>query len=188
MLRVLAQHWWIVVLRGIFAVLFGIGAIIWPGLTVTVLVILFGAYSLVDGIFMLIAGIRGGAGVHRLPLIGQGILSIVLGILVLAWPGLTALALLYFIAVWAIIIGIIQIVSAVQLRKEIANEWFLGIAGAISVLFGLICFIRPLSGALAVIWLIGIYAILFGIVLIVLGFRLRSMGDRTGGVMRGSMA
>jgi uncharacterized membrane protein HdeD (DUF308 family) len=185
MLEALAQHWWAVALRGILAVLFGLCAIIWPGLTVGILIILFGAYALVDGIFMLIAGIRGGVGVHRLPLIVQGILSIILGILVMALPGLSALALLYFIAAWAIIIGIIQIVAAVQLRRQIANEWFLGIAGVLSILFGLICFIYPRSGALAVIWLIGIYAIMFGIILIVLGFRLRDMGSLTGAARTG---
>jgi uncharacterized membrane protein HdeD (DUF308 family) len=170
----------VLALRGLFAVLFGICAIVWPGLTVGILVTLFGAYALVNGIFKLIAGVRGGAGVHRLSLILQGAFSIVLGILVWAWPGLTTLALLYWIAVWAIIIGIMEITSAVQLREEIANEWFLGIAGALSILFGLICFIHPASGALSVIWLIGIYAILFGVTLIGLGFRLRGMGDRPG--------
>lgn len=184
MLRVLREHWWVVALRGLVAVLFGLFAIILPGLTVTALIILFGAYALVDGIFLLIAGIRGGAGVHRVPLIAQGILSAILGILVFIWPGLTALALLYFIAVWAIIIGIVQIVAAVQLRREIANEWFLGIGGALSVLFGIICFIYPRSGALAVIWIIGIYALLFGIMLIMLAFRLRGMGKGTVGGMR----
>jgi uncharacterized membrane protein HdeD (DUF308 family) len=187
MLRVLAEHWWVVALRGLFAVIFGLCAIIVPGLTVTALIVLFGAYALVDGIFLLIAGIRGGAGVHRAPLIAQGILSAILGILVFSWPGLTALALLYFIAVWAIIIGAVQIVSAVQLRREIANEWFLGITGALSVLFGLICFIYPRSGALAVIWIIGIYALLFGIMLIMLAFRLRGMGEGMAGRMRGAV-
>jgi uncharacterized membrane protein HdeD (DUF308 family) len=180
MLGILRQHWWVLALRGLFAVLFGICAIVWPGLTVGILVTLFGAYALVNGIFTLIAGVRGGAGVHRLSLILQGAFSIVLGILVWAWPGLTTLALLYWIAVWAIIIGVMEIASAVQLRKEIANEWFLGVAGALSILFGLICFIHPASGALAVIWLIGVYAILFGITLIGLGLRLRGMGDHLG--------
>jgi uncharacterized membrane protein HdeD (DUF308 family) len=180
MLGILRQHWWVLALRGLFAVLFGICAIVWPGLTVGIFVALFGAYAIVNGLFTLIAGLRGGAGVHRLSLIIQGAFSVIVGILVWVWPGLTALALLYWIAIWAIIVGVMEITSAVQLRKEIANEWFLGIAGALSILFGLICFVHPASGALAVVWLIGIYAILFGVTLIGLGFRLRGMGDHLG--------
>ena len=174
-------------LQGLFAVLFGICALIWPGLTVGILVALFGANAIVNGVFALIAGVRGGAGIHRLALLLQGVFGIILGILAWAWPGLTALTLLYFIAIWAIIIGVMEITAAVQLRKEIANEWMLGIAGALSVLFGVICFIHPASGALSVIWLIGIYAILFGVALLALGFRLRRTGNRLGAALpRGS--
>lgn len=180
MLGVLRQHWWAVTLRGLVAVLFGICAIVWPGLTVGILVALFGAYAIVDGVFNVIAALRGSAGTHRTSLLVHGIFSIILGILIWAWPGLTALAALYFIAIWAIIIGVTQIVSAVQLRREIASEWFLGIGGALSVLFGIICFIHPASGVLALIWLIGIYAILFGVTLIGLGLRLRNMGGTLG--------
>jgi uncharacterized membrane protein HdeD (DUF308 family) len=185
MIEVLRRNWWALIVRGIIAIIFGILAIILPGLTLRVLVLLFGAYALVDGIFMLITAFQG-AMEHRLLLLIEGIVSIIAGILTLVWPGLTALVLLYFIAFWAIVTGILEVLAAIRLRREIANEWALGIAGVVSVLFGIIAIVHPLSGALAIIWVIGIYAILFGILLIVLGFRLRGGTESTSGAMRGA--
>ncbi len=171
----LKQYWWVVALRGVIAILFGFAAIVWPSSTVVILLLLFGAFAVVNGIFTLISALGPGASMDRTPLIVHGVFSIVLGILVFVWPGLTALALLYFVAIWAIIIGVLEIIAAVRLRREITNEWFLGIGGAISIIFGIICFIHPAGGILALIWLVGIYAILLGITLVALGFRLRSM-------------
>ena len=108
----------------------------------------------------------------------EGIAGIAIGIISIIWPGITALALLYFIAAWAIITGIFEIMAAVELRQEITNEWFLAISGALSVVFGLLLLLLPGAGALAVIWLIGAYALLFGVLLIVLAFQLRAWGER----------
>ncbi len=166
-----ARNWWTLALRGLFAVLFGIAAFVWPALTLAALVILFGAYALVDGLFALIGGIQ----TRSWFFIIEGIA----GILIFIWPGITALLLLTFIAGWAIITGIIEIIGAIRLRQVIANEWLLILGGVLSVLFGIILIAQPGAGALAVIWVIGAYALIFGITLIALAFRLRGHGERT---------
>lgn len=179
----LAQRWWVLVVRGLVAILFGLCALIWPGLTVGILVALFAIYALMNGVFTLIGGLRAESRMRRATLILEGAISIAAGILTWVWPGLTTLALLYFIVAWAILIGIMEIVAAVQLRNEIASAWHLGVAGALSLLFGLICLIHPASGALAIIWVVALYPIAFGITLIMLGFRLRGTGGRLGAAL-----
>jgi uncharacterized membrane protein HdeD (DUF308 family) len=179
MLDILSRYWWALALRGAIAVIFGIGALVWPSLTLTVLVLLFGAYALVDGIFAVIAGIRAaGRTTNWWVLLSEGILGIVLGVLTLVWPSITALVLLVFIAVWAVLTGIMEIAAAIQLRHEIQGEWLLALSGALSVLWGIILFVLPGAGALAIAWLIGVFAILFGIALIALAFRVRGIGGR----------
>jgi uncharacterized membrane protein HdeD (DUF308 family) len=176
MLDILARNWWAIALRGLFAVLFGVAAFIWPGLTLTVLVLLWGAYALVDGIFALVAAFR--AAEIRMtwwPLVINGLLGIAAGVVAFVWPGITVLALLYLIAAWAILTGIAEIVAAVRLRRVISGEWLLGLAGLLSIFVGVILIASPSAGALAVAWMIGAYAVIFGIVLIVLGFRLRGL-------------
>jgi uncharacterized membrane protein HdeD (DUF308 family) len=185
MLDVLARNWWALVIRGIVAILFGLLAVIWPGLTLTVLIALFGAYAIVDGVFAIVAAAMGGGMGNRWGLLLEGIVSIIAGIVAFVWPDLTALALLYIIAFWAIVTGVLEILFAVRLRREITNEWALGIAGALSILFGLIAIVFPRAGALSVIWIIGIYAILFGIVLVALGLRVRGWSQTPrGGLAR----
>ncbi len=173
MLTLIAQNWWIHVLRGVFALVFGIMALVWPGLTLGVLVILFGAYVLLEGILALAAAFK-----HRTEkswwlLLVEGIAGIVAGVFAFIWPALTAVVLLIFIAVWAILTGIFEICAAVQLRQEMAGEWVLGVAGSLSILIGILLIANPGAGALAVVWLIGIYAILFGALLMYLGFKAR---------------
>jgi len=175
MLETLSRYWWAVVLRGVAAVLFGVMALIWPGITLFVLVALFGAYALVDGVITLataFGGNRERAG-SRGWLIAQGIAGIIIGILTFAWPGVTALALLWLIAAWAIVTGVLEIVSAVRLRRELRHEWLLALSGALSVLFGILLAVWPAAGALAVVTLIGIYAIVLGAALVALGVRMR---------------
>jgi uncharacterized membrane protein HdeD (DUF308 family) len=179
-MEVLARNWWALALRGLFAVLFGLAVFIWPGLTLLALVALFAAYALVDGVFSLVAAVRAaGRQARWWPLLLEGVLGIAAGVVTFLWPNITALALLYLIAAWAIVTGVFEIVAAVRLRREIEGELLLGLAGLASVIFGILLILFPGAGALAVLWLIGAYAIGFGILLIFLGFRLRGMRDRS---------
>ncbi len=175
MVQIYATKWWALLIRGIAALLFGILAIVWPGLTLGALVILFGAYALVDGVFTLVNAFSGLSTMQRWWMVAlEGVAGIIFGLLVFFWPGLSALALLYFIAAWAIITGVMEVIAAIQLRREITGEWFLALAGVASILFGVIAFIAPGAGALALIIFIAAYAIVFGIALILLSFRVRS--------------
>jgi uncharacterized membrane protein HdeD (DUF308 family) len=168
----LARHWWVIGLRGLAAILFGVLAFVWPGMTLAVLVLLFGAYALVDGVLTLMAALRGGAQ-HRVVNLIEGVVSILAGLAAFVWPGLTALVLLYIIAFWAIVTGVLEIVAAIRLRRAINNELGLIIGGILSVVFGVVLLIAPGAGALAVVFLIGAYAIVFGIALLGLAWRLR---------------
>jgi uncharacterized membrane protein HdeD (DUF308 family) len=179
MITMMARYWWLVVLRGVAAVLFGIGAFLWPGLTLTVLILLFGAYALVDGIFAVVSGFTARGEQERWwAMILEGLVGIAAGVLTFVWPGTTAFVLLYLIAAWSIITGVFEIMAAIRLRREIEGEWLLGLAGAASVLFGVLLFLFPGAGALTVVWMIGGYAILFGILMIVLGVRMRGWRER----------
>jgi uncharacterized membrane protein HdeD (DUF308 family) len=184
-LFLMARAWWMLVLRGVLAVLFGILALVWPEVTITALVFLFGAYAIVDGLLELAIAIGGrqvaaslGAstamtGGERIWLAIEGVVGVAAGVIAFVWPGITALVLLWLIAFWAIVTGVLEIVAAIRLRKHIDNEWWLVVAGAASVVFGLILMLRPGEGAIAVVWLIGVYALIFGAIMIALGLRLR---------------
>jgi uncharacterized membrane protein HdeD (DUF308 family) len=170
----LARNWWALALRGLFAVLFGLAALFWPGITLAALILLFGAYALVDGVFAIVAAVRAAEQHGRWGLLLlEGIFGILVGLLTFVWPGLTALVLLYFIAAWALVTGVFEIVAAVRLRREIEGEWALILGGVISVIFGVLLVVLPAAGLLALVWLIGVYALVFGILLIILSFRLR---------------
>jgi uncharacterized membrane protein HdeD (DUF308 family) len=174
MLEHLGRNWGWIVLRGVAAILFGILAFALPGITLAVLVIVWGAYALADGILALVAAYRvRDQGKPFWSLVIVGLLGIAAGIVTFIWPGMTALVLLLFIAAWAVVMGIFQIIAAIRLRKEIQNEWLLGLSGVLSVLFGIIMFAQPGAGALAVIWVIAAYAIVFGVLLVWLGLRLK---------------
>lgn len=170
-LHALAKNWWLLLLRGISAAIFGVLALIWPGITLLTVIIFYGAYALMDGVFAIAAAIRGGDAQSRWWLILIGVLGIAAGLLTFLWPGLTALVLATFIGAWSLIHGVFEIVGAIKVRKEIDNEWWLILSGALSVLFGLVMLIRPGDGAVALIWVIGIYSIIFGGLLV--GFALR---------------
>ncbi len=175
MSETLRHNWWIVLLRGILAIIFGVLAMIWPGITMMVLVILFGAYALVDGVFGIASAIfRGAAGGNRLWLVLEGILGVAVGIATFLWPAITELALLYLIAAWAIVTGVFEILTAIELRKTLRGEWLMIGSGTLSVLFGILLISWPAAGVLAVTWIVGVYALLFGVLLCVLAFRLRS--------------
>lgn len=173
---ILARNWWALVLRGIVAILFGVMAFAWPGLTLEALVLLFGAYAFVDGAFAVAAALSGRTGgTPWWAMLLEGLIGIAAGIATVAWPGLTALALLYMIAGWAVATGVLQIVAAIRLRREIEGEWALILSGVLSVLLGVGLAIMPGAGALAVVWYIGAYAIVSGVLLIALGIRLRNL-------------
>ena len=171
----LAKNWWALLLRGIASIVFGVLAFAWPGITIVSLVILYGAYALVDGLFSLYAAITGGNGpAPRWWLAVVGVAGVLAGIIAFAAPGVVALWLLLLIGAWAIVSGIFEIVGAIRLRKEIDNEWTLILHGAITVLFGVLLMAMPGAGALAMVWVIGAYAIAGGILLVALAFRLKS--------------
>jgi uncharacterized membrane protein HdeD (DUF308 family) len=174
MATLLKKGWWVLLVRGLAAVLFGVIALVWPQLTVATLILYFGAFALVDGISDVIGSImnRKEDKYWWLVLL-RGLAGIAAGVLVFVWPQLTALFLLYMIAARALATGILDIFAAIRLRKEIEGELLLILGGLVSVLFGLIAFVRPGAGALAVISLIAIYALFVGLIMIVLAFRMR---------------
>jgi uncharacterized membrane protein HdeD (DUF308 family) len=161
-------HWWALALRGIIAILFGLAAFLRPGIALEALILLFGAYALVDGVFSIV-GVFGGTrgGTPRWLLFLEGVVSILAGLIALIFPGLTAIALLYLVAAWAVVTGIAEIATAIRLRQEIRGEWALILGGLISVLFGLILAVLPAVGILSLIWLVGAYAVAFGVLLLI---------------------
>lgn len=174
-----AEHWWAFALRGVAAVIFGILAFVWPGVTLGALVLLWGAYALVDGVLDLVGAFRTGHN-HRWLLVIEGIVGIAAGIVAFVWPGITALVLLYIIAAWALITGVLEIIAAIRLRQVIDNEWFMILSGIASIIFGIILVVAPGTGALALIWVIAAYAIIFGIIELALAFRLRGFSQQGG--------
>ncbi len=174
MIAILAERWWALAIRGLAAIIFGILTFVFPGLSVYALVILFGAWAFADGIFNVIAAVRRAGGKSWGWMLFEGLASIAAGVVTFFWPGLTAFALLMVIAAWSFATGIAEIVAAIRLRKFIRNEWLLGLAGVLSVVFGLLLFAYPGAGALALVFWIGAFAIVFGALLIALAFRLRA--------------
>lgn len=172
----LFTNWWTFVVRGILAILAGVMTFAWPGLALLSLVLLFGFYAIADGVSNIIAAVRGRRGEERRPfwtVLIQGILGVLAGLIALFMPGLTAITLLFVIAAWAIVTGALTIVAAIRLRKQIKGEWFLALSGALSIAFGALVGIFPGAGALGMVLVIGAHLTLFGVLLIVLGFKLR---------------
>jgi uncharacterized membrane protein HdeD (DUF308 family) len=173
----LTKNWWVLVLRGVVAIIFAVLTFLRPGITLASLILLFGAFAFADGVLHLVAAFRSGAG-NWWALLLAGIVGIGAGVVTFFYPGLTALSLLYFIAFWSIFAGIAEIIAAIRLRKEIEGEWLLGLAGLLSVVFGIFLIAAPGAGALGLLMVIAAYAFVAGIVLISLGFKLRSWGSR----------
>jgi uncharacterized membrane protein HdeD (DUF308 family) len=175
----LSRAWWLLLLRGLVAVVFGIICFAQPGISLASLVLVFGVYCLADGILGVWTAISGGKdNEHRWLLLLWGLLGIGVGVLTFMAPGLTALALLFYIAIWAIATGVLEIVAAIRLRKEIDNEWLLLLSGIASVAFGVLLVARPGAGALTVLWLIGAYAFVFGVLLLMLAFKTRKFVNK----------
>jgi uncharacterized membrane protein HdeD (DUF308 family) len=178
MLSLLAQNWWAVALRGAFGILFGVLALAMPGVTLAALILLFGIYAVADGIFAIISGVRAARRHERWGvLIVEGIASIIAGLIAVFLPDAAAFAFVFLFALWAVITGVIEIVAAIRLRREIEGEWLLGLAGVLSLLLGLYVAAFPGLGLLGLIWTVGVYAIVFGVALLVLAFRLRRFAD-----------
>jgi uncharacterized membrane protein HdeD (DUF308 family) len=172
---VLVHNWWSLVIRGSAAILFGLLSIAWPGVTVGALVLLFGVYALIDGIVAL-AGIRKASAEHQRwgALVVEGIVGILAALATFAWPAITAVVLIYMIAAWALITGVLEIAAAIQLRQHVSGELLLALAGLASIAFGVLLMIFPLTGALLLAVWLGVYCLFFGVTLILLGLRLRS--------------
>jgi uncharacterized membrane protein HdeD (DUF308 family) len=179
MVNLLSRNWWTLVLRGSVAILLGLAALGWPQITLEILVILLGAYMLVDGAFALFAAVKDRSQHRRWWfLLVEGLAGVVAGLIALFFPAITALALIYLLAAWALVTGILEILAAITLRQELHGEWLLVLAGVASILLAVIAALRPAAGMIALAWIIGIYAIVFGLALITLGIRLRSWASR----------
>jgi uncharacterized membrane protein HdeD (DUF308 family) len=181
MSMILAQNWWAVALRGVFAILFALIALFWPGATILSLVLFFSAYMLVDGVFGIVAAVRAASQNQRWGLLVlEGIMDILVGVIAFAWPGLTALFFVTLMAIWSLITGILMIVAAFKLNPAYGRGWLI-FSGLVSVLFGVALLIAPLIGAVVLAWWLGAYAMVFGITLMVLAFKLKSRKDSLGG-------
>jgi uncharacterized membrane protein HdeD (DUF308 family) len=180
MLIDIARRWWVLLIRGIAAILFGVIAFFWPGITLLALVFLFGIYALADGAAAIALGLTGRSegGLPWWAMLLVGLLSLAAGIVTFVYPAMTAMVLLIIIAAWAIARGIFEIIAALRLRKIIHHEWLLVLAGILSIAFGIILLTRPLAGALAMIWVISAFAIVFGILAIILSLRLHELKNR----------
>jgi uncharacterized membrane protein HdeD (DUF308 family) len=166
----------LLIIRGLVGVAIGILAVSWPGITIAVLVGVFGLYAILDGLTNLVLGLRRTRGQDRSWAHAvQGVIGIAAGVLTFLWPGVTALALVLFIGAWAIMTGVFEIIAAIRLRRYISGEWLLALSGVMSLAFGVLVFAFPGAGAVSIAWLLGIYAAAGGLVLIMLGLRLRSM-------------
>jgi uncharacterized membrane protein HdeD (DUF308 family) len=174
----LSRNWWVLVLRGALAVLFGLIAFVQPGITIAALMLVFAAYAFVDGVLAIVSAIAGQEGRPWWALVLKGVAGIGAAIVTIISPGLTPIALLIIIALWAMASGILEIWAAIRLRKLIEGEWMLILAGILSIFFGAMMVTFPGAGVLAVLWVIASYAIVFGILLMVLGFRLRGAHER----------
>ncbi len=181
----LADHWWILVMRGVLGIVFGVLTVVAPIASILAVVILFGAFALVEGLFNVVGFVRTPPGRRRWgAFIFEGIIGIAAGVVTLLWPGISALALVLVIASWAIITGVAAIVAAVRLREEIKGEWLLALNGILSVALGVLMFVNPRAGAVVLILWVGVYAFITGIMFMALGFRLRRRAHRLTPTMR----
>jgi uncharacterized membrane protein HdeD (DUF308 family) len=180
MLIMPADRWWTFVVRGIAAILFGVLTFLWPGITLTALVLLFGAYALLDGVLSIVAAVSKERRERWWTLVLQGVFGILAAGVTVVFPGIAALALLYVIAAWAIVTGAFAVAAAIRLRKSLEREWLLALGGVLSIVFGLLLMLFPGTGALALVLWIGAYMLVAGSVLVVLGLKLRTWGRSPG--------
>jgi uncharacterized membrane protein HdeD (DUF308 family) len=174
LLQTVGRTWWLVLLRGLAAIVFGVLAWAWPGVTLVTLVLFWGAYALVDGVAALVGGWQSkDAGKPMWTVVLIGLVGIAAGVFTFVQPGVTAIALLMLIAVWAIVNGVLEVSAAIRLRKEIENEWLLILSGLLSIAFGAMMILNPGAGAMAVLWLIGAFSVAYGALLVILSLKLK---------------
>jgi uncharacterized membrane protein HdeD (DUF308 family) len=180
-LALLARNWWLIAIRGIAAIAFGVIAFVWPGVTVVVLVALFGAYALIDGISLLASLVRGDPAARRnaWAVGAMGVLGVLAAVVTFLVPNLTALSLVYIVGFWSIAVGVFQVAAAIRLRQEIEGELWLALGGIVAIVFGAYIFAFPGAGLLSLIWLLGAWAVIFGIANLILAWRLRELAGRT---------
>ncbi len=167
--------WWALALRALAAILLGIFAIVMPGPTLAAIVIVFGIHAITDGILAIIAAVRGIRKNERWgPMLFQGVIGIIAGVIAIGWPGTGALALTYLVAAWALVTGAFEIAAAIRLREVIKGEWLLFIAGLLSIVLAVLIVVFPGAGALTLVWWLGAYAFAYGVVSLALAFRVRS--------------
>ena len=173
--QAIRRNWWMLAVRGVLAIIFGIIALVDPGIALLAFIYVFAAYAFIDGIIAAYTAIRERGSLKRWGwVLFEGILGIIVGIVAFIHPGFTALVLLYVVAIWAVVTGIMEIAAAFAIRGFAAREWALGLAGVVSIIFGIVLFIFPGAGILSILWLVGIYAIVFGVLFIVRSFQMRS--------------
>ena len=181
--KLMLSYWWVLLLRGVLAILFGIAAYAWPGMTLVTLLTLFGAFALVDGIFNVFHAFSGRKEDERWwVLLLEGLLGIVIGVITFQAPEVTATVLILYIGFWAMATGVLRIILAVRLRKEIEGEWWMALAGLAGIVFGVFMVARPGAGALAVLWLVAIWAIVGGVCLVIFSFKVKALGGKLDGV------
>ena len=181
--KLMLSYWWVLLLRGVLAILFGIAAYAWPGMTLVTLLTLFGAFALVDGIFNVFHAFSGRKeDEHWWVLLLEGLLGIAIGVITFQAPELTATVLILYIGFWAMATGVLRIILAVRLRKEIEGEWWMALAGLAGIVFGVFMVARPGAGALAVLWLVAIWAIVGGVCLVIFSFKVKALGGKLDGV------
>jgi uncharacterized membrane protein HdeD (DUF308 family) len=181
MLTYISKHWWLLLLRGIAAIIFGLLAWTLPGITLGAVVLLFGAYAIVDGVMAIVNSFSGAGSQHRWSLLLMGLVGVGAGVVAFGWPGITALALLWVVAFWAIFTGILEITAAFGLPFPTGDRWLVGLAGLASTAFGVLLVARPGAGLLTLVWLLGFYGMFYGVLAIIASFKLR---DLPGGLAR----
>ena len=185
MIKAISKYWWVFALRGLITIAFGFAALLWPALTIGVMVLLFGFFALFEGLLTILTSFGKGDEKGGWTLLLEGVVGLLVCVIVLLgtsigsilWPKVAAAMLIYYIAGWAMLAGLFKIITAFRIRKEVKGEWMLGLNGLVSILVGVILILRPEAGVLAVAWLIGILAIIVGILQLLLGLKFRGMGS-----------
>lgn len=185
--KVASRIWWSLAIRGVLAILFGIVAFVYTGQTLLALVFVFGVFAVLSGIASIVAAVRSGEAHQRWGwLAASGLLSIAAGIVAFVWPGLTALAIVYLIGAWAIVTGVFEIAYALALPDTLAHPWLAALSGVLSVVFGIVLAVWPISGAVTLTWLVGIYAILYGATMLYYAYQLQALRHEVEAAQQGS--